>query len=1333
MSAIFDPAGDIVARGDFLVDGATVAANGFVIDNTAPKPLVVLSRTANQGAVEGYYTGARLAVAFNGGESYPDYASSAVAYEEDGKEQSRQLTQDSQNPTATFSGQHRITALDVLSGIKDLSGNVATSATSYTYLLNEDTESPSPPSFPAAFDIDNTAPTVTLSLSGTEGNAPYYRRATLGAAITGETSWSFDAAAQGNTVRYALNGAPVSLPAFAYGAGSPAWTAGMALEPAAEVKCAYDGFSVAGIRDKAGNPAVLDPHGDVSATGDLLDAQGAADAANGFMVVTMVPKVTVKVADASGDAGGTAPYYKSARITVEVADAEGVLDPASSLSYRVDGKDAALGGLAWDPAASVWTASTAALSGDAVYDGFGIGGIASRSGVPASLASAGGGTVTRLATSFTDGALTSEAARAQAGFVLDNTAPEVTITRNGGSMDLLGLVLNGTFSAGSVSWYIANRGTAPAYALASSDAYGLKTAAVYRIEDPESNPQQWSEQSIGDFLLGDATRVNAALPASGGVATEYTATDSPKGDGRYVYAVHAVDWADNSAWLISDGGSLIDATKPTVTPKLTPDTSSPRGEFYTKDFTFTANVIDPKVDVKAANGYGYQTASLIKSVRAYINVPGQGEEELVPTGGGSYEKGLDAGIGLTWAAIVKGSYEGGDFGFAVDAASHNANGVTVRVVATDNVGNATTTTTRPFSIDTEAPTVTVELDQNERAYEIAGKAYFQTPRTAIVTVSDRNLDLDPEWAVVDTEGVQGDWTEDTAQARRDGFRSYSKQVVYGEDADYTLSVKVADDAGHVTADRGTAGGATGTVDYSGTAAQAFTVDLTDPVISLSFDNDDMRSVEDVEYFKAARICTVTVREHNFLPGQGAADNASGQANVFDWESTNGTNGTWTTDPDDPDSHSITVSFPTDNEYVLHFAYTDASGRAADQALDESFTVDLTNPELAVSGVEDAHAYGIESLPVALALTDTNDGTIEYTITKASLKGDGGTVASDQREVTSGSVVAVEYHNENTGRADDGIYTLQTKATDKAGNETTVDMIYSVNRWGSTWYAGDSTNDLLAAYYTNDAPKLEIHEVNPTAVALSDISIVHSGSGTKVLEEGDWRVDEQTAGDGWHEYVYTIPSEHFVADGAFVVNFLSEDEVGNRSGNTAVKDDEAYESDSSLAVEFMLDATLPSVVITGVEQDGRYSEDVRTARVDISDVTLKGAKLYLNGAATPVATWTADEVNGNGGYVDYVVQAADVRQSISVVVDDLAGNSFETTVSGLLITTNGWVQFVNNTPLLVGSIVGVVVVIGGGMVLLYLLLSGTLAAGTAAAADAGAASASGDRRMRRGKR
>ena len=54
-----------------------------------------------------------------------------------------------------------------------------------------------------------------------------------------------------------------------------------------------------------------------------------------------------------------------------------------------------------------------------------------------------------------------------------------------------------------------------------------------------------------------------------------------------------------------------------------------------------------------------------------------------------------------------------------------------------------------------------------------------------------------------------------------------------------------------------------------------------------------------------------------------------------------------------------------------------------------------------------------------------------------------------------------------------------------------------------------------------------------------------------------------------------------------------------------------------------------------------------------------------------------------------------KQTVTVVATDAAGNSLSQEVSGIVVTTNAFVRFLNNTKAVVGVIVGVVAVGGAG--------------------------------------
>ena len=73
------------------------------------------------------------------------------------------------------------------------------------------------------------------------------------------------------------------------------------------------------------------------------------------------------------------------------------------------------------------------------------------------------------------------------------------------------------------------------------------------------------------------------------------------------------------------------------------------------------------------------------------------------------------------------------------------------------------------------------------------------------------------------------------------------QVSFPADGDYTFTLGCTDLAGN--------GGEYGKTD-------AFTIDKTNPVLTVSYDNSSARNGR---YFKETRTATVTVREHNFNP------------------------------------------------------------------------------------------------------------------------------------------------------------------------------------------------------------------------------------------------------------------------------------------------------------------------------------------------------------------------------------------------------------------------------------------------------------------------------------
>lgn len=69
---------------------------------------------------------------------------------------------------------------------------------------------------------------------------------------------------------------------------------------------------------------------------------------------------------------------------------------------------------------------------------------------------------------------------------------------------------------------------------------------------------------------------------------------------------------------------------------------------------------------------------------------------------------------------------------------------------------------------------------------------------------------------------------------------------------------------------------------------------------------------------------------------------------------------------------------------------------------------------------------------------------------------------------------------------------------------------------------------------------------------------------------------------WKARHYVLKAENFETEGNYSVIFSTKDEAGNAMNNTSVK-----RKGQNLPIEFAVDKTAPTIVITGVEDGGSY--------------------------------------------------------------------------------------------------------------------------------------------------
>lgn len=768
----------------------------------------------------------------------------------------------------------------------------------------------------------------------------------------------------------------------------------------------------------------------------------------------------------------------------------------------------------------------------------------------------------------------------------------------------------------------------------ADDISGVKSIEYFKTTDPIS------EDTDMESLNWRPLDVTGEKPVrSGGF------TVPP--DEQFVVYEKITDYADNVTYIYPTKGAVADNTCPEIDVACT-NLNAARNEIFNEDVHFSVSVKD-----RVAG----DTYSGIKRVWYTVTASGNVTNAITEENPKSILFTAESEADLIQNNKVRNAI------FTIRAAAFNSNDVRVQVHAEDLSGNISHSEVIPIKIDTKAPEITVQYN----SIPAVNGDYYNATRVATVTVTERNFDPSAvRFNITNTDGVQpsiSGWSPSGNIGVSDN-ETHTCTVTFAADGDYTFTLNTTDLAGNATS--------YGRVDE-------FTIDQTDPTIQVSYDNNN-----DAEpgYFNASRTATVTINEHNF----NAADvNAMITASLQgSGASAPGLSG-WTTRGD---SHTATVTFSSDADYTFDIDYTDLAGNAAADYTQDSFTVDQTAPEIEFFDITDKSANKGEVAP-GVRYSDINytESGVEITLTGAN-NGDE-SVDGIRSSIPNGQSIKLEdfAHEKEV----DDLYTMTAVVTDRAGNETEQSVMFSVNRFGSVYVMSNDTQELLDKVYTNEEQDLVVTEINVDSLVFNGISSGRDGNLTTLTEGEDYTVRESGAEDSWKQYTYTIDKENFETEGNYTVTIESEDQAENLSSTQVKKVQSPTDETQLYELEFAVDKTAPTVVLTGIEDGGQYRSNVRDVTVNTSDnIAMGDVKVYL-GNSDEATTFSAEDIQAADGELTYTIPSSNTRQDIRAVATDAAGNTSETEINRVLVTSNLFVQFYSNTPLLAGSIAGVVVI------------------------------------------
>ncbi len=739
---------------------------------------------------------------------------------------------------------------------------------------------------------------------------------------------------------------------------------------------------------------------------------------------------------------------------------------------------------------------------------------------------------------------------------------------------------------------------------------------------------------------------------------------------KVVVYVKVVDAARNVSYFRSNG-VVFDNIAPSYNAEELPDSiiniTLPEVDgqvgLYNDDVVFDVTITDETTD-GIASGIG----------KIHVTIEGVGSngeqylKETTITATGTRPIGTEfrsKDIDLT--SFPKDITVTGDF---IIPKSFNSNYLSILVEVWDMAGNYCSNENHRTYLAMDSVEPKIEIYYNDSADFFSHDKYLGNGqnRHAIITITEHNFDpakVNFDRILLDGKslGLKPTFTCVGSDVHGDGIL-WQTEIDFTEDGDYNLNISCTDKAENANKNE---------LDFPEWVVNPYswTIDNTKPVIHVVMTNNN---VKNGSYFSEMRMATITITERNFKDDSELFGN---------WENIKFSNGAapkakLIKSDAETYEHVYTITFNKDGVYDFGVAYTDLAGNTADgytcnAASYQSFTIDTTAPAISITGVEHRTAYDHLVYPI-ITCTDTNlvANVNPVRLTGANIRD---SIPKDKiEEGFGGNITRISYLN--GAITEDDIYTLSVTVADYAGNTSNTLVTFSVNCNGSNYEL--LTKDLNGQYLREERDvvftETNVNELDHETLL---IKMIKDGSPTALVEGTDYTI-EKSGGDGqWSVYTYTIKKELFANDGHYNISVYSEDAAGNINES----DDEAKNAE----ISFAIDKTAPAIVPIDLEEDTPYATDNKTVSVEIKDnLLLDGVKILLNGKEVE---YTAD-----GDNYTFDISESNDKQNIEIVAVDAAGNTLPLEVKNVLVNTNLFVRWFNNTPLFIGSLVGVVLLV-----------------------------------------
>ena len=742
----------------------------------------------------------------------------------------------------------------------------------------------------------------------------------------------------------------------------------------------------------------------------------------------------------------------------------------------------------------------------------------------------------------------------------------------------------------------------------------------------------------------------------------------------FITYVHLKDMAGNQYYLSSDG-VILDQQNPEI--HITLPKEEEKNGLYKKDVGVGISVTEPS----PGNSYAG-----LKDVTYTV-----------------YRDGIETQAGSLYHFSkeepqlndLKKSYEDAH-ALTILAKDNNSNDVVLKIKAVDNAGNQTVKEEH-LSIDITKPRVTLSFDNNR----VENEFYFKENRTALITVEERNFSQD-SFKILITDPAEGKGTR-LLEVERDSFQKVSgsgdstrweSRIYFNKDGDYQLSITGEDLAGNAMEDLVYAEGTQAALD--------FTVDKTAPVLSVSYDNN---TANHEFYYKEGRRAEISIEEKNFrsdLVDYSVLKDGGREGHGSALSSFSGGEGRGVSEL----HHQASISYEEDGDYQFNIRVKDLAGNEALAYPEDHFVIDRMAPSLTISDILNESAnkgevspkisYGDryldqDALSLKLIgevhgeheLSSQQGGSISIARTDAlnlpMQKSMDETESPKQKQEEKEGIVYqssaggeegnLSFQNFPEEPDTDDVYRLSAKIVDMAGNETTEELWFSVNRFGSTYLLSDRAKALQGTYQ-KEGEEILISEINADEVLSSALTLYRNEEKHTLSEGAEYQTTRSGGNGKWYRGDYLIKKDNFDKEGLYHLQISSQDKAGNLASTE--------QTERGAELRFGIDRTPPRILLSNVDNQGVYRGDSLDLDLSVQDnLWLEQVDATVDG--TEELSWkdkSLQEAVAKDSFPLQISGEKGKRHNLLVVARDAAGNESRKEVSDFVITNNPLLRLIS---------------------------------------------------------